>query len=69
LSSDIFNEYRRVAAFLAEQFLPVNLQKILEFIEKEADFYDAPALSEQICEDPDDDKFLACALTSGTKIM
>lgn len=69
LSTDILDEYRRVAAILAEQFPPVNLQKILDSIEREADIYDAPALSEQVSEDPDDDKFLVCALASDTKII
>ena len=69
ISSEIFDEYRRVATILAEQFPPINLQEILDFVEKEAAFYIAPALSEQICDDPDDDKFLACALASDTKII
>jgi uncharacterized protein len=47
----------------------VDLQGILEFIEKEADFYDVPALSEKVCDDPDDDKFLACALECDAKII
>ena len=29
----------------------------------------APALPEQVCTDPDDDKFLACAVASRTKII
>ena len=69
MSSDILNEYRRVATILAEQFPPVNLQGILSFVEKEADFFNAPVLSEKVCDDPDDDKFLACALASDTKII
>jgi putative PIN family toxin of toxin-antitoxin system len=69
IASDIFDEYRRVATILAEQFPPVNLQEILGFVEKEAEFFDAPTLSEQVCDDPDDDKFLACALASDTKII
>lgn len=69
ISSDILDEYSRIATILAEQFPHVNLQEILEFVEKEADFYDAPALSEHVCDDPDDDKFLACALASETEII
>lgn len=69
ISSDILDEYSRIATILAEQFPPVNLQEILKFVEKEADFYDAPALSEHVCDDPDDDKFLACALASETEII
>jgi uncharacterized protein len=69
ISSDILDEYSRIATILAEQFPPVNLQEILEFVEKEADFYDAPALSEHVCDDSNDDKFLACALASETEII
>ena len=69
MSSDILDEYRRVATVLAEGFPPVDLRGILEFVEKEAVFFDAPALSEQICDDPDDDKFLACAFASDSKII
>ncbi len=29
----------------------------------------APSLPEPVCEDPDDDKFLACALATETKII
>jgi putative PIN family toxin of toxin-antitoxin system len=69
LSKGIFEEYCRVATILAEQFPGIDLQKVLDFVEKEADFYVVPTLSEQICDDPDDDKFLACALASDTKII
>jgi uncharacterized protein len=69
ISSDILDEYSRIATILAEQFPPVNLQEILEFVEKEANFYDAPALSEHVCDDSNDDKFLACALASETEII
>jgi uncharacterized protein len=69
MSSDILDEYRRVATILAEGFSPANLRGILEFVEKEAVFFDAPTLPEQVCDDPDDDKFLACALASDTKII
>lgn len=69
MSSDILDEYRRVATVLTEQFPPVDLHAILEFVEKEAAFFDAPSLSERVCDDPDDDKFLACALASNTKII
>jgi len=69
MSSDIFEEYLRVATILAEQFPPVNLHEILGFVKKEAEFLAAPALSEKVCDDPDDDKFLACALASNVNII
>ena len=47
---------------LAEQFPGVDLGPILEFLTVKAELTLAPALPEHVCDDPDDDKFLACAL-------
>jgi putative PIN family toxin of toxin-antitoxin system len=69
MSTDILDEYRRVATVLADQFPPVDLHAILDFIEIEAVFFDAPTLSERVCDDPDDDKFLACVLAGETKVI
>jgi putative PIN family toxin of toxin-antitoxin system len=66
ISPEILEEYRRVAAILAEQFPPVDIQAILDIVDNESESYDAPSLLESICDDPDDDKFLACALASNT---
>jgi putative PIN family toxin of toxin-antitoxin system len=69
LSHEIFAEYQRVAAILAEQFPPIDLQAILSLVEQRATFYDVPTLERPVCEDPDDDKFLACALASGAMLI
>jgi predicted nucleic acid-binding protein len=34
-----------------------------------ADLYDCPPLQKQVCDDPDDDKFLACALASNSPLV
>jgi predicted nucleic acid-binding protein len=34
-----------------------------------AAIYSAPPLPESVCDDPDDDKFLACALASGCNLI
>jgi len=39
---------------------------VLAVVEREADYHVAPALSAPVSDDPDDDKFLACAIASGT---
>jgi putative PIN family toxin of toxin-antitoxin system len=69
LSREIYSEYRQTAALLAESYPPVNLQSILELIEEDAQFCEAPALLGQVCTYPDDDKFLACALASGAQVI
>ena len=69
ISDEILAEYRRVAAILAEQYPPTNLQTFLSFVEQKATFVEAPKLAQPVCEDADDDKFLACAIASGAKII
>ena len=62
ISQQILKEYQRVGETLAEQFPGVDLGPILEFLTVKAELTLAPALPEHVCDDPDDDKFLACAL-------
>ena len=69
MSSEILYEYRRVASILSEKYSAVDLQDILDFVENEAEFYEAPLLPKQITDDPDDEKFIACAIASGAKII
>jgi putative PIN family toxin of toxin-antitoxin system len=69
LSPEIFDEYQRVAGILAEQFPPIDLSALLNIVKNEAEFYDAPALPEPVCTDPNDDKFLACALAAKVTII
>lgn len=69
ISPDILDEYRRVGLILAEEHPGVDLIPMLEFVIQNATVYSAPLPPEAICEDPDDDKFFACALASGSKII
>jgi putative PIN family toxin of toxin-antitoxin system len=65
LTSDIHDEYRRVAAELQQQFPRVDLSAALDLVVVNAQVFTPIVLERQICVDPDDDKFLACALASG----
>ena len=69
MSSEILDEYRRVADILSEKYSALDLQDILDFVANEAKFIEVPPLSKQISDDPDDEKFLACAVASGAKII
>jgi putative PIN family toxin of toxin-antitoxin system len=69
VSHEIFEEYQWVGEILAEKFPGVLLVPTLELLTVEAEFTFAPNLPEPVCEDPDDDKFLACALATRTKII
>ena len=65
ISAEIFDEYRRVGAELAVQFPGVDLAPMLGLLAVKARIVSAPPLPERVCDDPDDDKFLACALAGG----
>jgi putative PIN family toxin of toxin-antitoxin system len=69
VSPDILDEYHRVGEILAEDYPIIDLQPFLDNLIQSAVIYSAPLLSEPVCEDPDDDKFLACALASGNTVV
>jgi len=69
VSQDILNEYRRVGEILAEEHPNVDLNPFLNFVIEHAKVYKPARLKEPVCEDPDDDKFLACALASGSRVI
>ena len=69
VSQEILEEYRRVGEVLAVQFPGVNIQPIIDLVTTNAEIFPNQALPESVCEDPDDDKFLACALISRCKVI
>ena len=68
-SPDILVEYRRVADDLARRFSGVDVSRVLDLLTIKSLICDADPLPDQVCDDPDDDKFLACALASGAPII
>jgi putative PIN family toxin of toxin-antitoxin system len=69
LSPEILEEYQRVAEVLSKKYPPVDLTNLLELIVVEADMIQAGPLQEPVSADPDDDKFIACALASGARLI
>lgn len=69
LSEEIFNEYQRVARELSEQFKGVDISTFLDLLTVNAIWVEAPQLPFNVLTDPDDDKFLSCALASRTKVI
>lgn len=65
VSDEILSEYKRVAAVLALEHPPVNVRPFIEMVERRAILVDAVGWLQPVCEDPDNDKFLACALAGG----
>ena len=69
LSPEILDEYQRVAAELQRQFPSIDLTALFELLVVSAEMHHAESLSEAVCIDPDDDKFLACALASSARLI
>ena len=69
LSSEIADEYIRVAKTLTSRFPLVNVDRILFLVVTHSNMIEVQPITHQVCEDPDDDKFLSCALASGCKVI
>lgn len=69
ISQEILDEYWRVGKILSIQFPAIDLGPIIQLLTASAEIYPSHPLSEQVCDDPDDDKFLACAIASNCKLI
>lgn len=69
ISPDILSEYQRIGDALAEKFPGVDLEPWIELLMLKAKLVAAPPLPQRVCTDPDDDKFLACAIATKTKLI
>ena len=69
LSGEIFDEYQRVSEELSRQFKAVDISSFLDLITVNAIWIEPPQLPVNVSVDPDDEKFLSCALASRTKII
>lgn len=69
VSPEILEEYRRVGEKLAAQFTGVSLEPFLALLVMTAEVIEAPALPEQVSRDPEDDKFIACAVAGGCELV
>jgi putative PIN family toxin of toxin-antitoxin system len=69
VSEEILAEYRRVGETLALQFPPIDLLPMLDMLRANAEVISVKCLPEPVCDDPDDDKFLACALAGECNLI
>ena len=69
ISREILREYREVGETLAKRFPGVDLNPILELLIVKAELTESSSLAEPVCDDPEDDKFLACALAGNSELI
>ncbi len=69
VSEDILSEYDEIAVRLSERYANVDFRPWLDLIREYATMIDVSAPYPQVCEDPDDDAFVACALKANAKVI
>ncbi len=69
VSDAVMAEYREIAARMKAKFPSVEPERWMRYIEDHATVVVTVPLVEQVCEDADDDVFLACAVTANAKIV
>lgn len=69
LPVEIIDEYRRVAAELAQEFSGIDVSRILDLLTVGAEIIDAPPLPQPVCSAPADDKFLDWAVAGSAKYI
>lgn len=68
-SPEIVGEYTRVAERLAQRYPEIDAESPVILIVKNVGMVPDISLGEPVCDDPDDDKFLACALAGGVSTI
>ena len=69
LSQEILNEYQRVAESLAAQFPTIDILPIIELMTIHGLLIEVEGFDVSVCDDPDDNKFMECAIASNSKII
>ncbi len=65
----ILDEYQRVADELSSKYPLVDITPIIELLTIFGQFVDTKGVDISICEDPDDDKFIECAIAGKCDII
>ena len=68
-SVDILTEYRRVIEKLQRRFPSVVAQPVLDLIIRDCCLVEPKSVSETACDDPDDLKFLECAVSGRARYI
>ena len=69
ISSEIFEELKRVVAYPKLKFSESLQNKILEFVFFYSEFVEPKQHLSIIIDDPDDNKFLECAIEAGAELI
>jgi len=69
ISQEIVDEYQSIVDELSKQYPAIDTIPILDFVSKNTKIIMVPSILEPVCMDPDDYKFIACAIAAHCKII
>ncbi len=69
LSAEILEEYIEVLRRLEKLYPPVEVKPVIELILAGSEIITVLPLEKPVCSDPDDDKFIACAMASKARVV
>lgn len=69
ITMDIYAEHQKVADIFSQERPGIDLSRILDYLLKNAALFESTTLPDKVCSDPDDDKFITCAIASGSKLI
>ncbi len=69
LSEEILEEYQRVAEELSSKFSAVHIDRIIELLTIYGEVFETKDISVSVCKDPDDNKFIECAIAGNSKLI
>ncbi len=69
VSAEILREYVRIGERLSTRFPEADFAGVMDAVVANATWVAPPPLPAPACEDPDDDKFLACAVAGGARYL
>ena len=69
VSFDILDEYQRVGTIFLSRYPNVDFDRFLNLVFTSAVVVQSPSLERRVCRDPDDDKFIACAISTDSEVI
>ncbi len=69
LSTEILFEYQKVGETLSAKYSEIDIAPIIDLLTIHGEVVETKDISVSICEDPDDNKFIECAIASNCKLI